>query len=152
MTAKRKQSQNVEVVESVEQESLNAAEHISQQDQDVSLAKERAKTSADFAEYVQDQFNGIKDEVKQRFDNITAKFPLKPEDLAVLKNTLKEEFAHLLEDLAQTSKEFKAEVTEISLKHKDHLSETFKRTKDQTVEVLSKINLSAVKGDDQPQA
>lgn len=114
------------------------------------IHEKTAKNSADFAEYVQDQFNGIKDEVKHRFDNITAKFPLKTEDLAVLKNALKEEFAYLLEDLAQTSKEFKAEVTEISLKHKDHLSETFKRTKDQTAEVFNKINFSTVKDDEQP--
>ena len=114
--------------------------------------KTAPKSAADFAEYVQDQLKGITDELKQRIENIAAKFPLKTEDLVDLKETLKVEFAHLLEDVVQTSKEFKDDVAEISLKHKDHLAETLKRSKDHTVDVFSKINLSSVKTDDQPQA
>ena len=100
---------------------------------------------ADFAEYVQQQIAEIKQEVMDRFDKISSHFPVSKEDLAYIKDTLKTEFATVVEDISQTSKEIKQEVTEISIKHKEHLTETFKRSKEQAIEAFSKINLSQVK-------
>lgn len=104
-----------------------------------------ASVKPDFAQYVQQQLGGIKQDVMLRFNQISTHFPLSNEDIVYIKDTLKTELSHILEEVTQTSKEIKQDLTEISLKHKEHLSETLKRSKDQAFEVFSKINLSQVK-------
>lgn len=99
----------------------------------------------DFAQYVQQQLGEIKQDVISRLSQISTHFPLSNEDVLYIKDTLKTEFANVLEEVTQTSKEIKQDLTEISLKHKEHLSETLKRSKDQAFEAFSKINLSQIK-------
>jgi len=45
----------------------------------------------------------------------------------------------VIEDLSNMGKELKEDVSQISTKHKEHLTGTFKRSKDSTIEVLKKV-------------
>ncbi len=55
-----------------------------------------------------------------------------------LKNTLKAEINALIEDLTKVTKELKGDISQISLKHKDSLTESLKRTKNNAVEAWNK--------------
>lgn len=69
---------------------------------------------------------------------IKAQFNTSQEGLNELKNTLKAEINVLIEDLTKVTKELKGDISQISLKHKDSLSESLKRTKNNAVEAWNK--------------
>lgn len=69
---------------------------------------------------------------------IKAQFSTSQEGLSDLKNALKAEINALIEDLTKVSKELKGDISQISLKHKDSLSESIKRTKNNAVEAWNK--------------
>ena len=54
----------------------------------------------------------------------------------------KNELNALIEDLTKVSKELKDDISQISVKHKDTLVGSFKRTKDQAVEAWNKVRAS----------
>ncbi|SSQ13406.1 Uncharacterised protein [Acinetobacter baumannii] len=69
---------------------------------------------------------------------IKAQFNTSQEGLNELKNTLKAEINALIEDLTKVTKELKGDISQISLKHKDSLTESLKRTKNNAVEAWNK--------------
>ncbi|MDB0237391.1 hypothetical protein CTY60_17710, partial [Acinetobacter baumannii] len=71
-------------------------------------------------------------------DVIKAQFNTSQEGLNELKNTLKAEINALIEDLTKVTKELKGDISQISLKHKDSLTESLKRTKNNAVEAWNK--------------
>ena len=77
-------------------------------------------------------------DILQRLDVIKAQFSTSQEGLSELKNALKAEINALIEDLTKVSKELKGDISQISLKHKDSLSESIKRTKNNAVEAWNK--------------
>ncbi len=78
---------------------------------------------------IQNQLAQIKQDILHRLDVIKAQFNTSQEGLNELKNTLKAEINALIEDLTKVTKELKGDISQISLKHKDSLSESLKRTK-----------------------
>ena len=46
----------------------------------------------------------------------------------------------MIEDLSKFGKELKDDVSQISVKHKDQLTETFKRSKEHTLEAWNKVS------------
>lgn len=87
---------------------------------------------------IHNQFAQIKQDILQRLDVIKAQFNTSQEGLNELKNTLKAEINALIEDLTKVTKELKGDISQISLKHKDSLTESLKRTKNNTVEAWNK--------------
>jgi hypothetical protein len=63
-------------------------------------------------------------------------------NLVELKNALKVELNSLIEELTQVSKEIKDDINQISVKHKDTLVGSFKRTKVQAVDAWNKVRAS----------
>ncbi|HBM1002592.1 TPA: hypothetical protein LUB23_003774, partial [Acinetobacter baumannii] len=87
---------------------------------------------------IHNQFAQIKQDILQRLDVIKAQFNTSQEGLNELKNTLKAEINALIEDLTKVTKELKGDISQISLKHKDSLTESLKRTKNNAVEAWNK--------------
>ena len=61
-------------------------------------------------------------------------------DLTDLKDFVKTEVNAVIEDLSKFGKELKDDVSQISVKHKDQLTETFKRSKEHTLEAWNKVS------------
>ena len=122
------------VEDTILQDDFDDAEHASE------VVESVAKQPADLVEFVQVSLNDFKIEVKHHVEKIVARIPLNANAFLALKDTLSSEFFHLWEDLAQTSKTFKEEVMEISLKHKSHLIEEFNRSKEQTLGAFHKMS------------
>ena len=99
---------------------------------------------SDLKYYVQ-QLSELKQELIERLQKISERFPVANEDLIYIKDTLKAEVTHVFEDVTKTSKEIKEDLVGISIKHKDHLLETFKQSKEHTVEAFSKLKSSDTK-------
>ena len=55
----------------------------------------------------------------------------------------------IIEDLSKLGKELKEDVSSISVKHKDQLAETFKRSKEHTLEAWIKVNPSKTETNDE---
>ncbi|MFW1771749.1 hypothetical protein ACG9TC_19325, partial [Acinetobacter baumannii] len=66
-------------------------------------------------------------------DGLKAQFKTSPEGLNELKNTVKAEINALIEDLTKVTTELKGDISQISLKHKDSLTDSLKRTKNNAV-------------------
>lgn len=135
-------TKKVLVSEAVEHSPVELLQEVAVGDVDAVAVVEKAP--ADFIEYVQNQFENVKIDVKQRVNNVIAKFPVKTEEILSLKETLKTEATHLYEDISKTTQAFKTEVVEISLKHKSHLVDGLKRSKDNAYGAINKINPSKI--------
>jgi len=77
--------------------------------------------------------------VLQRIDTLKEQIFDSQKELTELKSFIKTEFNAVFEDLSNLGKELKEDVSQISTKHKEHLTDTFKRSKDSTIEVLKKV-------------
>lgn len=88
---------------------------------------------------VQSKLQGFKQELLNRIDVIKGQFNHSQQDLFDLKDFIKAELNLVLEDLNKLTKELKDDVSQISLKHKDHLTETYQRSKKHTLEAWSKV-------------
>ncbi len=84
----------------------------------------------------------IKQDLLQRIEVIKSQLNSSQGNLFELKNALKTELNALIEDLTKVSKELKDDISQISVKHKDTLVGSFKRTKDQAVEAWNKVRAS----------
>ncbi len=88
---------------------------------------------------VQDQLRQLKQDLIQKLDDLKEQFGTSQKDLIDLKDFVKTEFNTVLDDLSQLTKELKEDVNHISFKHKDHLTETLKRSKEHTLEAWKKV-------------
>ena len=106
-------------------------------------SKEKLEVEAkQLSDTVQEQLRQFKQEVLQRIDTLKEQiFGSQKElkELTELKSFIKTEFNAVIEDLSNLGKELKEDVSQISTKHKEHLTDTFKRSKDSTIEVLKKV-------------
>jgi hypothetical protein len=91
---------------------------------------------------IQNQLTQIKQDLLQRIEVIKSQLNSSQGNLFELKNALKTELNALIEDLTKVSKELKDDISQISVKHKDTLVGSFKRTKDQAVEAWNKVRAS----------
>ena len=88
---------------------------------------------------VQEPVQEIKQDASQRLDIIKKQFSTSKNDLLEFAQFLKAECGVLVGNLTEVSKEIREDVAQISLKHKENLVETFKRSKNNTVHVWNKV-------------
>lgn len=91
-------------------------------------------------ESVQSQMLTFKQELLQRIEVIKTQFGTSQHDFAELKDFVKAEFNLVVDELFNLGKELKGDVSQISTKHKEHLSETLKRSKEHTLEAWNKVS------------
>lgn len=139
----------VSLKESVKKTALDGAEAIEKigldtKNQAIEVIKESSETiSADveeFSESVKTQFSNFKADLLGRVDVIKGQVDLSQQDLTELKGFVKAELTSVLDELSKLVKEIKNDVGQISTKHKDHLTETLKRSKENTIEVWNKVS------------
>ena len=90
-------------------------------------------------EIIQKKVNGFKEEILEKFDDLKAQLDASQKDFFELKQFVKQELHLLIDELTKMSKALKADVNDISIKHKAHLADTFKRSKHHTLEVWHKV-------------
>lgn len=128
-------------VESAEKLEKIAVEAKSQALEVISEGKEKLEEEVEHLnESVQSQILTFKQELLQRIDVIKTQFGSSQKDFAELKDFVKSEFNLVLDELLNLGKELKGDVSQISTKHKDHLSETFKRSKEHTLDAWNKVS------------
>lgn len=107
----------------------------------ISEGKEKLEEEVEHLnESVQSQILTFKQELLQRIDAIKTQFGSSQKDFAELKDFVKSEFNLVLDELLNLGKELKGDVSQISTKHKDHLSETFKRSKEHALDAWNKVS------------
>ncbi len=89
---------------------------------------------------VQNQVQGLKKDVLDRIDFIKEHVDVSQKDLTELRAFLKAELNLLWDELNKFGKELKADVSQISMKHKTHIADTFKRSKAHTVDAWHKVS------------
>ena len=89
---------------------------------------------------VQSQLASFKQELLSRLVVIKSQVNLSQKDLIELKDFIKAELNTVVEDLSKLGKALKQDVSQISLKHKDQLTDTFKRSKEHTLEAWQKVS------------
>ena len=85
------------------------------------------------------QMKQLKQDMLKKLEVLKQQFGFSQKEYMELKLFVKTEFNTVICDLSQLSKELKADVTELSSKHKDHLVVTFKRSKDNTMQAWKKV-------------
>ena len=145
MTAEQKQpaaknSLKDVVAEGTEKLEQAAQEAKQQVTEAVGETQEKLQTEAKkFNGSVQEQLSQLKKELLQKIESLKGHFGSSQKDLGELKEFVKTEFNAVIEDLNKIGKELKADVSQISVKHKDQLTETFKRSKEHTWETWKKV-------------
>ena len=87
----------------------------------------------------QSQLKQFKYELLQKLDAIKGQLGYSQKEYAELKTFIKTEINIVLTDLSKLSKEIKADVGQLSVKHKDSLAGTLKRSKQNTIEAWKKV-------------
>lgn len=136
-----KKTINVVVSETAEKLEKAAVEAKDQAVESLEGSKEKLEVEAkQLTDTVQDQLCQFKQDVLQRLDTLKEQLLGSQKDLTELKSFIKTEFSAVVDDLSKLGKELKGDVSQISTKHKGHLTDTFKRSKESTIEVLKKVN------------
>lgn len=136
-----KKSLNVVVSETTEKLEKVAVEAKEQAVESIEESKEKIEAEAkQFTDTVQEQLRQFKQDVLHCIEGLKEQLLGSQKDLTELKAFIKTEFNTVIEDLSKLGKELKDDVSQISSKHKVHLTDTFKRSKDSTIEVLKKVN------------
>lgn len=86
-----------------------------------------------------EQFRLLKQDLLQHFDSIKSQLLSSQKDLAELTQFAKTELNTIIEELTKLGNELKDDVSEISTKHKEHLTETLKRSKESGLEAWNKV-------------
>lgn len=86
------------------------------------------------------QLTRFKQDLFTRIEVIKGQFQDTQHDLSELKNFVRTELDHVLNDFTVLSHEIKKDITEISTKHKAQIVETFKRSKDHTLDIWYKVS------------
>ena len=89
---------------------------------------------------IQEQLRQLKHEVVGRIEVIKKQINSSQGDLVEISEFVKNELSSVLEELTRLSKEIRDDVGQITVKHKDQLTETFKRSKENTVEAWNKVS------------
>ena len=87
----------------------------------------------------QEPVQEIKQDAAQRLDIIKKQFSTSKNDLLEFAQFLKAECGVLVKELTEVTKEIREDVVHISLKHKENVVETLKRSKDNTIDVWNKV-------------
>lgn len=86
------------------------------------------------------QLTRFKQDLFSRIEVIKGQFQNTKHDLSELKSFVRTELDNVLNDFTVLSHEIKQDVTEISTKHKAQIVETFKRSKDHTLDIWHKVS------------
>lgn len=86
-----------------------------------------------------EQFRLLKQDLLQHFDSIKLQLLNSQKDLVELTQFAKAELNTIVEELTKLGSELKDDVSEISTKHKEHLTETLKRSKESGLEAWNKV-------------
>ena len=84
----------------------------------------------------------IKSDIVKRLDIIKSQFNHSQGDLSELVTVLKNEIVQLSDDLGKIGKEVKQDINQVTLKHKDTLSDVLKRSKEHALDAWSKARES----------
>ena len=90
---------------------------------------------------VHGHIQSLKKDLLQRIELLKRQFSGSQQNFDELKTFVKSEFTAVIEDLSKFGQELKKDVTQISGKHKEHLTETFKRSKENTLDVWKKVTV-----------
>ena len=88
---------------------------------------------------IQEKVNGFKEEILDKLDDLKVQLSSSQKDFFELKQFVKNELYLLVDELTKMGKELKTDVNDISIKHKTYLTDTFKRSKEHTLEVWYKV-------------
>lgn len=88
---------------------------------------------------VQDQLKQLRQDILQKLEALKGQFELSQSHYSELRTFIKTEFNTVIHDLADLGKDLKEDIVELSNKHKEHLSETYKRSKQNTLELWDKV-------------
>lgn len=136
-----KQNVKVTAVESAEKLEKIAKEATSQALDVVTDVEEKFSAEVEqLNQTAQSQLAAFKQEVLNRLEIIKSQVNLSQKDLIELKGFVKAELNVVIEELTKLGREIKQDVSQISLKHKDQLTETFKRSKEHTLEAWNKVS------------
>lgn len=125
-----------ESAEQLDQVSKDAAEKMN-----VALTESKEKLQKEvevLSSTLQDQFQKFKSELTEKISQAKTGTQSSQQDWALLKDTFKQEFEHLVKDVSELGKEIKAEVTELTEKHTASWAKSFQRAKMQTEETIKK--------------
>ena len=86
------------------------------------------------------QLTHFKQDLLSRIDVVKGQVNLSPKDILELKDFIKEELNTVLDDLSKLGQALKQDVSQISLKHKEQLTSTLKRSKEHTLEAWHKVS------------
>ena len=123
----------VEGVEKPEQVSTDAQQKLT--DAAESLQTEAEQSSVN----VQSKIQHVKQDLLQRIELLKNQFNVSQQNFGELKAFVKSELTAVIDDLSKFGQELKQDVTQISGKHKENLIETFKRSKENTLDVWKKV-------------
>ena len=127
-----------ESTEKLEQVAKEATEQVTEA---VVESKEKLEAEAkQLNASVQEHLRQFKQDLLLRLETIKGQLSNSQKDLTELKEFVKTEFTAVLDDLTKLGKELKGDVSEISVKHKDQLTETFKRSKEHTLDAWNKVS------------
>ena len=90
-------------------------------------------------EVIQEPVQEIKRDASQRLEIIKKQFSTSKSDLFEFAQFLKAECGVLVKELTEVTQEIREDVVQISLKHKENLVETLKRSKANTLDVWNKV-------------
>ncbi|WP_343682040.1 hypothetical protein [Acinetobacter baylyi] len=91
---------------------------------------------------IQTQLVQIKSDIVKRLEVIKSQFNHSQGDLLELVTVLKNELVNLSDDLGKIGKEVKKDINQVTLKHKDTLTDVLKRSKEHALEAWSKARES----------
>ena len=120
-------------VEKSEQVSIDAQQKLTESAEKLQAEEEQSPTN------VQSQIQSLKQNLLQRIELLKRQFNVSQQDFGELKTFVKSELTAVIDDLSKFGQELKEDVTQISGKHKEHLTETFKRSKENTLDVWKKV-------------
>jgi len=86
-----------------------------------------------------EQFRTLKQDLSQGLDSIKSQLLNSQKSLIELGNFAKTEVNGLVDELTKLVNEFKVDISEISTKHKEQLTETLKRSKESGLEAWHKV-------------
>jgi hypothetical protein len=103
------------------------------------VLKNNSSSTSELSSQTQSQLQQFKYDLLQKIDAIKGQLGYSQKEYAELKTFIKTEIHIVLTDLSKLSKEIKADVGQLSVKHKDSLAGTLKRSKQNTIEAWKKV-------------
>ena len=92
-----------------------------------------------FHQLAQMQLKDLKQDLTQRVHIVQTKIHRSQQDFSQLKALIQSEMSVVAKELGALSKTLKEDISHISLRHKDQLSQMFKRSKQHTIAAWQKV-------------